>query len=223
MWVLGTNVSEILIKMCTFSLKKMLLKMSSGKRRPSCLGLSVLKDALYTQCYSIATDENISWTVMLCMSLYMITLLMDDPSTAVFSRQIHPSCVQDYKLLLKAQMYSKAIHERLSDLNYLQHLLNWAWQKYLPYIFLASKPVINVAPTSSLISIEYRQYWCRNYILEIEIRRCDLLRSLNEKSILFVINIIVQLHPTETHARKYLSMSLSKSSYTKWIHLECYS
>ena len=39
---LGTNVSEILIKICTFSLKKMLLKMSSGKRRPSCLGLNVL-------------------------------------------------------------------------------------------------------------------------------------------------------------------------------------
>ena len=29
---LGTNVSEILIKICTFSLKKMLLKKSSGKR-----------------------------------------------------------------------------------------------------------------------------------------------------------------------------------------------
>ena len=39
---LGTNVSEILIKICTFSLKKMLLKMLSGKRRPSCLGLNVL-------------------------------------------------------------------------------------------------------------------------------------------------------------------------------------
>ena len=39
---LGTNFSEILIKICTFSLKKMLLKMPSGKRRPSCLGLDVL-------------------------------------------------------------------------------------------------------------------------------------------------------------------------------------
>ena len=42
---LGTNVSEIQIKIDTFSLKKMhlKLKMSSGKRRPSCLGLNVLK------------------------------------------------------------------------------------------------------------------------------------------------------------------------------------
>ena len=39
---LGTNFSEILIKICTFSFKKMHLKMSSGKRRPFCLGLNVI-------------------------------------------------------------------------------------------------------------------------------------------------------------------------------------
>ena len=39
---LGTNISEILSKIYTFSLKKMHLKMSSGKWRPSCLGLNVL-------------------------------------------------------------------------------------------------------------------------------------------------------------------------------------
>ena len=39
---LGTNFSEILIKIITFSFKKMRLKVSSGKRRPSCLGLNVL-------------------------------------------------------------------------------------------------------------------------------------------------------------------------------------
>ena len=39
---LGTNLSEILIKIHTFSFKKMHLKMSSGKRRPFCLGLNVL-------------------------------------------------------------------------------------------------------------------------------------------------------------------------------------
>ena len=39
---LGTNVSEIWIKIDAFSLKKMHLKMSSGKRRPSYLGLNVL-------------------------------------------------------------------------------------------------------------------------------------------------------------------------------------
>ena len=38
---LGTNFSEILIQIHTFSNKKMHLKMSSGKCQPFCLGLSV--------------------------------------------------------------------------------------------------------------------------------------------------------------------------------------
>ena len=40
---LGTNFSEILSEIHTFSFKKMHLKMSSGKCRPFCLGLNVLK------------------------------------------------------------------------------------------------------------------------------------------------------------------------------------
>ena len=38
----GTHFSEILIKIYTFSFKKMHLKMLSGKWRPFCLGLNVL-------------------------------------------------------------------------------------------------------------------------------------------------------------------------------------
>ena len=41
-WPLGTNFNEILIEIHTFSFKKMHFKMSSGKWRPSCLGLNVL-------------------------------------------------------------------------------------------------------------------------------------------------------------------------------------
>ena len=41
---LGTNFSEIMIEIYTFSLKKMHLKMSSGKWRSFCLGLNVLTD-----------------------------------------------------------------------------------------------------------------------------------------------------------------------------------
>ena len=40
---LGTNFNEILSEIYTFSFKKMYLKMSSGKRRPFCLGLNALK------------------------------------------------------------------------------------------------------------------------------------------------------------------------------------
>ena len=39
---LGTNFSEILIEVLTFSFKKMRLKVPSVKRRPFCLGLNVL-------------------------------------------------------------------------------------------------------------------------------------------------------------------------------------
>ena len=39
----ATNFSEILIESLTFSLKKMLLQVSSAKWRQSCLGLNVLK------------------------------------------------------------------------------------------------------------------------------------------------------------------------------------
>ena len=43
---LGTNFSEILIGIQTFSFKKMHLKMSSAKWRPFCLGLNVLINRL---------------------------------------------------------------------------------------------------------------------------------------------------------------------------------
>ena len=42
---LGTNFSEILIEILTFSFKKMRLKVSSAKRRPFCLGLLVVNSS----------------------------------------------------------------------------------------------------------------------------------------------------------------------------------
>ena len=41
---LGPKLSEILIEILTFSLKRLRLKVSSAKRRSFCLGLKVLKD-----------------------------------------------------------------------------------------------------------------------------------------------------------------------------------
>ena len=46
---LGTNFSEILIEILTFSFKKMRLKVSSAKRRPFCLGLNVLVEHTHTE------------------------------------------------------------------------------------------------------------------------------------------------------------------------------
>ena len=56
---LGTNFSEILIAIQTFSLKKMHLKMLSGKCRPFCLGLNVLKPS-----YLSARDLSMLWSVL---------------------------------------------------------------------------------------------------------------------------------------------------------------
>ena len=47
---LGTNFSEILIKTCRFSFKKIYLKMSSGKWRPSCLGLNEVLTPVKYKC-----------------------------------------------------------------------------------------------------------------------------------------------------------------------------
>ena len=58
---LGTNVSEISIKIHNFSFKKINLKMSYGKWRPFCLGLNVLS----TPC----TTSHGSWIFMQWLAL----------------------------------------------------------------------------------------------------------------------------------------------------------
>ena len=61
---LGTNFSEILIKIYTFSFRRMYLKKSSGKWRPFCFGLNVLrcqqyKTTMYWYMYLIALLHSI--------------------------------------------------------------------------------------------------------------------------------------------------------------------
>ena len=46
---LGTNLSEMLIEINTFSCKKIYLKMSSGKWLPFCLGLNMLRKGKYIE------------------------------------------------------------------------------------------------------------------------------------------------------------------------------
>ena len=55
---LGTNFSEISIKIHTFSFKIMHLKMSSGKWRPSCLGLNVLTNNVYQGSVASTSPES---------------------------------------------------------------------------------------------------------------------------------------------------------------------
>ena len=54
---LGTNPSETLIEILTFSFKKMRLKVSYAKRRPFYLGLNVLKQTDVIALYNKRTNE----------------------------------------------------------------------------------------------------------------------------------------------------------------------
>ena len=55
----GTNFNEMLIEIHTFSFKKIHLKMSSGKWRPFCLGLNVLRVA---PCGPVEQKPGPAWT-----------------------------------------------------------------------------------------------------------------------------------------------------------------
>ena len=57
---LGTNFSEILIKIHTFSFKKVHLKMLSGKWRPFCLGFNVLRNLMMHQA-GLVSIINMFW------------------------------------------------------------------------------------------------------------------------------------------------------------------
>ena len=59
---LGTNFSEILIEILTFSFKNIRFKMSSAKRRPFCLGLNVLNHRNWTAYSTVCVI--FYWTVM---------------------------------------------------------------------------------------------------------------------------------------------------------------
>ena len=62
-WPLGTNFSEILIEIHSFSFKKMHLKMSSGKWRLFCLGLNVLIEVWYV-CVCVCVR---AWCMCACI------------------------------------------------------------------------------------------------------------------------------------------------------------
>ena len=57
---LGTNFSEMLIEILTFSFKKMRLKVSSAKRRPFCLGLNVLRRVHIRICCAIDRSSDLN-------------------------------------------------------------------------------------------------------------------------------------------------------------------
>ena len=82
---LGTNFSEILIEILTFSFKKMRLKVLSVKRRPFCLDLNVVMDF-------IATDNIECWTWFIMNCRKCLCMCCKDKT---ISRSTRMSCIQN--------------------------------------------------------------------------------------------------------------------------------
>ena len=71
---LGTKFSEILIAIHVFSFKEIHLKMSSGKWRPSCLGLNVLSD-LVRQTHLPRISRRVPWHLIYHINMLFSALV----------------------------------------------------------------------------------------------------------------------------------------------------
>ena len=90
---LGTNFSESLIDILTFSFKKMRLKVSSAKWRPFCLGLNVLRA-------SVMDDFHINYRI------WLLLMSQRDTLTGKPSRRPHSHLTTNFKLY-KLHIYNK--------------------------------------------------------------------------------------------------------------------
>ena len=73
---LGTNFSEILIEIHALAFRKMHLKMSSGKWRPFCLGLNVLRVTCHMTLYNTLITVVQPWLRRSCQTAFPIKLLL---------------------------------------------------------------------------------------------------------------------------------------------------
>ena len=98
-WPLGTNFSEILIEIKTFSFKKMHLKILSDKWRPFCLGLNVLRKNnyywtqpghVYLVCWPIPGILNPRYlTQVMCIGHHASCTPYKQPAEELYMEQNH--------------------------------------------------------------------------------------------------------------------------------------
>ena len=123
-WLLGTNLSEILIEIHSFSFKKMHLKMSSGKWRPFCLALNVLIAPKQTMCPSLPRRR--------VTRTYTLPFVSSATMISGFLKQLqHHKCVLDESshscISSKATIYG--VFHKLT--RYYVQLLKWIKCHYL--------------------------------------------------------------------------------------------
>ena len=113
---LGTNFSEILIWIQTFSFKKMHLKMSSAKWRLSCLGLNVIMfDANPSLCLLCdkTSHRTISWSLKAAWFVGEI-IISSSNLTAVSPQVLHLRL--NYFVILLSALVWRSVHIRSLDL-----------------------------------------------------------------------------------------------------------
>ena len=122
---LGTSFSEILVEIHAFSLKKMRLKMSSGKRWPFCLGLNVLSyqsDAAWSGAVIPKVRLHAEAVFRLQIPVIRVKGLIVDGEIQVCSSQLLSNTLYSIKLMLFFKLHQvKSVVEKFSDV----HLQKW--------------------------------------------------------------------------------------------------
>ena len=95
---LGTNVSEIIIEIITFSFAKMRLRVSSAKRRPFCLGRNVLMHCGICEMDLLITVDNDRLRNLWCFEIGCITLWGD--RTVLCNNDLYTIGMQDRNTML---------------------------------------------------------------------------------------------------------------------------
>ena len=103
---LGTNFSEILIEILTFSFKNMRLKVSSAKRWPICLGLNVLSEMDISFRHKLFINQKESWSEGLVINIWYISHIKRVQfSNVMLRQQVHSPieawwCAYHYSVIL---------------------------------------------------------------------------------------------------------------------------
>ena len=120
---LGTNFSEILIEILTFSFKKMHLKRSSAKRHPFCLGLIELKE----------TSDAQIWCFLWCrpeqapiqkVQLLVISGVFLSVQNMIYVLPLQLTCCMQYHAI---------IIPTVTRHDYPWHQINWFYTKWTKY------------------------------------------------------------------------------------------
>ena len=83
---LGTNFSEILIEIHTFSFKKMRFKMLATKWRPFCLSLNELSDLIIVWIHQLSSSITMNIALLYGLLKSFLRILMSKKSAPLFKK-----------------------------------------------------------------------------------------------------------------------------------------